>query len=263
MTDQTKEGPAVELLTYAMSPFGMKVYWALVFKGVPFSITYVNPVNRNQIEFTGQRFVPVLKVGDDWLADSGPICQWLEELFPDPGFAGTTDAERQAVLDADEWVTDNVIGLNFRQLLDPEKPFAAYLNARKLARIMYQTSGGIPRIAEFFWLFGLRSQGFVQGGAAADQSKTTAEVRQGIIAGLEERLSGTGYIAGTAGLSYADLSAFAQLAAAVDIDREGTIRPDASPIIKDWFERVLKALPKNPDPVLIPGRAPITVQYKG
>jgi len=111
---------SVTLYTYALSPYGMKVYWALIYKKIPFKLQYVSPRNQNEIAFTNQRVIPVLKVDDEWRLDSGPICQWLDELFPERPIAGSNEAEKQAITEADEWVTRNVIALSFRSVIDDD-----------------------------------------------------------------------------------------------------------------------------------------------
>ena len=45
------------LYTYAASPYGMKVYWALVFKKMPFALQYVSPTDQKELAFTKQRVV--------------------------------------------------------------------------------------------------------------------------------------------------------------------------------------------------------------
>lgn len=62
MSTRTQE--SVRLFTYANSPFGAKVYWALQFKRAAFELTYVNPLTRKEIAFTKQGVVPVLEIGE-------------------------------------------------------------------------------------------------------------------------------------------------------------------------------------------------------
>ena len=95
--DQETSEP-IELFTFANSPFGAKVYWALVFKRASFEIAYVNPLTTREIKFSNQSIVPVLKVGDKWTQDSRENCLWLEELFPKRPFSGSTEADRQAII---------------------------------------------------------------------------------------------------------------------------------------------------------------------
>ena len=108
----------------------MKVYWALILKRIPFDLCYVNPRDQREVAFTGQKVVPVVQLDDDWRLDSGPICEWLDENFPERPIAGTTDQARQAILRADQWVTTNVIGLAFRSIIDNERPLSAYRNEK-------------------------------------------------------------------------------------------------------------------------------------
>ena len=68
----------ITLFTYAASPYGMKVYWALIFKKMLFDLQYVSPTDQKELAFTNQRIVPVLKIGDEWRLEPG----WLQTSFP-------------------------------------------------------------------------------------------------------------------------------------------------------------------------------------
>ena len=48
----------IELYTYALSPFGMKVYWTLIYKRVKFDLIYVTPRTLEEIAFTSQKQYP-------------------------------------------------------------------------------------------------------------------------------------------------------------------------------------------------------------
>ena len=255
--------PPVTLYTYALSPFGMKVYWALIYKRIDFDLCYVSPRGQAEIAFTNQRVVPVLKVGEEWRLDSGPICRWIDELFPTPLFAGATKAEKTAATEADQWVTENLIALSFRRAIDPDTKRAAFRNGRKLAQVMRQTSGGIPWWAQFVWSKNLRGVGFIKRAAAmTDMSRPFAEVEREIIEAFDARLQKTGFIAGGPSITYADLAAFAQLACVADLNFEGAIGPDATPTIGSWFDKILSELPRSPHPPLITGRPPITETWR-
>ena len=259
----TSDQPTVTLYTYALSPFGMKVYWALIYKQIAFDLCYVSPRGHQEIAFTEQRVVPVLMIGDEWRLDSGPLCQWLDERFPATPFAGETDQERRDILLADQWVTENLIALGFRLAIDEDTKRAAFKNGRKLAQIMRQTSGGIPWWAQFVWSKYLRRTGFIRRAAAmTDMTKPFTEVAGEIVEAFDHRLGQTGFIAGTSAPSYADLAAFAQLACAADLKLNVTIGPDASPAISEWFERMLTLLPAAPTPPLIKGRPSICETWR-
>ena len=252
--EQTRK---IALYTYALSPFGMKVYWALVYKGLDFDLHYVSPRGQAEIAFTGQHVVPVLKVDEDWRLDSGPICQWLDDMFPDRPVAGENEEARAAILAADEWVTRNIIGLGFRKAVDPATRFAAFWDGRKLAQVMRKTSGGIPWSAQFVWSRLIRQAKFIQDGAAmTDQSKSFSQLEQDTITAFDTKLESTGFLAGTEAPSYADLSAFAQLACATDLKFMRGLNASSSPEIADWFARVANTLPRYDHPELITGRKP-------
>ena len=142
----------ITLYTYAASPYGMKVYWALIFKKMLFDLQYVSPTDQKELAFTNQRVVPVLKIGDEWCLDSGPIYCWLDEHNEEHLIAGADSAERQQTTEADNWVTNSVIGLSFRSFIDNGKPFSAFRNGRKLANVMRRTCGEIPWWAQFVWV---------------------------------------------------------------------------------------------------------------
>ena len=249
--------PRIELFTYALSPFGMKVYWALIFKRIAFDLRYVNPRGHAEIAFTQQRTVPVLKVGDAWRLDSGPLCEWLDELFPDIKIAGRSDAERERIREADAWVTNAVIAVDFRRMIDPQARGVAFRNGFKLASIMRRTSGGVPWFAPFIWSRLLRRAGFIRRAAAmTDQSKSVVQLEQEAMEALERRLQPTGFIAGTDAPSYADLAAFAQLAVSMDLGLKGVLKPNASQTVDDWRRTLLDAMPATISPPLITGRPP-------
>jgi glutathione S-transferase len=102
MSTRTQE--SIRLFTYPNSPFGAKVYWALQFKGVKFDLSYVNGFTFKEIDFTKQKVLPVLRIGDAWVQDSRENCLRLEEIYPELPFAGNTDQEREAIIAADQWV---------------------------------------------------------------------------------------------------------------------------------------------------------------
>ena len=207
-----------------------------------------------QIAFTGQRTVPVVKVGDEWRLDSGPICVWLDKHFADHPIAGSDPNERRAIEKADEWVTDNIIGLLFRSTIDDDRPFSAFRNGRVLANVMRQTSGQVPWWTQFIWYRLLRQTRFVVADAnKVDRSLRMQECREGILSELESRLSATGFLAGTNRPSYADMSLFAQLACASSFGLEGALAPNASEMLRKWYHGICDRIDTAKAPELVPG----------
>lgn len=249
------------LYTYALSPYGMKVYWALILKGVPFDLRYVSPSDQHEIAFTGQKVVPVVQLNNDWLLDSGPICVWLDEQFPERTIAGANEQERKAILAADQWATQNIIGLAFRSIIDNDTSFSAFRNGRILANVMRKTSGSIPWWAQFIWVHRLRATKFVVNDASqVDRTISLAECRTNIIEQLEARLEKTGYVAGTHGPSYADASVFAQLACVTTLGMEGSVSATSSPRTREYYRTMSGHFDLEHYPELVPGWKPLEVK---
>lgn len=240
------------LYTYALSPYGMKVYWALVFKGIDFDLRYVNFRDQHEVSFTGQRIVPVVTVDDEWRFDSGPICCWLDEHFPDSPIAGAGEDEHEAILVADDWVTRNVLGLSWRCILDDESLFSAYRNGRILAQTMRKTYGGIPWGMQFFWYRLLRKVPFIVRDAnTVDRSISMAECRAGVLQGLEKRLESTGFVAGTETPTYADISIFAQLVCNTTLGFEGGLLANSSPVVEKFYHDMCSYMDLKHRPKLV------------
>ena len=259
--DQKVSEPIV-LYTYSNSPFGAKVYWALVFKRVEFEIINVNPLTTKEIAFSNQSIVPVLKVGSKWTQDSRENCLWLEELYPDRSFAGSSVAQREAIIEADQWVTDNITALHFFSCIDTRVSQITKRNAMRMANVILPTTKSIPgwfkKAVIPFWPLMLRKAGFVKRAAnMLDTKKDINVLHDEVLRGFEERISKTGFLSGTEQLSFADLAAFAEIAFCSTYEFEGTLNTTSSEAVSDWYDRVRNELPKNPKPVLFPQWPPI------
>ena len=232
------------------------MYWALLYKRVDFKLCYVSPTDQAQIEFAGQKMVPVVKIDDEWRLDSGPICVWLDERFADNSIAGLNPNERRAIAEADEWVTDNIIALFFRSTIDDDRSFSAFRNGRVLANVMRETSGQVSWWTQFIWYRLLRRVPFLIVEAnKVDRSQTMRECRERILSELELRLKPTGFVAGTITPSYADISLFAQLACASSFGLEGALAADASETLLDWYRGMCDRIDRLGAPELVSGHA--------
>ena len=89
-----------------------------------------------------------------------------------------------------------------------------------------------------------------------DQAKSVAELEREVVAKFEKKIEPTGFLAGTDSPSYADIAAFAQSAAGLDLSLRGTLNPKASSPLANWFRTIAKAMPEHIDPPLIRGRRP-------
>lgn len=255
MTEQSK----VSLYTYPTSPYGSKVYWALIYKKISFDIVYVNPFNQKELKHTGQKIVPVLKVGDEWRLDSTPLCLWLDELYPTPGFTGIDEQEKQAIKQADDWVTNNLIPLAFRVFVDKGMRAEAFKLGRDLVHTYRKTPTPMPWVLQFVWSGILSQVGFIKREAArTDLTKSFQEVRQEMVDHLDTVLSKNDFLAGTQHPSYADIAAFSRFAAAQYNGSSALITPTTTPAIQSWFNRIIAAMPERLEPEMIPGWMPYT-----
>jgi glutathione S-transferase len=247
----------ITLYTYATSPYGTKVYWALIYKRLAFHLVYVSPIHQKQIRFTNQKVVPVLRISDKWRLDSTALCRWLDELYPEPALTGRDEQEEAAIREADEWVTHNLIALGFRLMLDKDMRLPAFKAGRKLVKTLRETSGDVPWAMQFAWSTILSRVGFINRDAArTDMSKPFRRVQREIIEELDGKLTNADYIAGTDRPTYADIAAFAQLASATENDMKHLVRASDTPAIQAWFDRMVAAMPERCEPPLVPGRQP-------
>lgn len=250
MINQAQE--PIRLYTYANSPFGQRVYWALQFKNLKFDLTYVNPFSTKEISFTKQRLIPILEIGKEWRQDSHECCLWLEELFPERPFAGKTEKERETIIATDRWVTNNLIAQVFRMVIDKNRSVSKR-NARRMIDILRDTSNNMPWGTQYIWHILVRLAPFV--GRAAnmlDKEKDFETLHHEILRDFERRIGESGFLAGTDQPSFADVAAFGQIAFSSTHKFEGTLTVSASPAVTSWYDRMRTYFPTNPAPSLYP-----------
>jgi len=83
-----------------LSPYARKVRLALTEKRIPFEARIERVWDRRPefLEMNPACTVPVLQEANGLaIADSGAICEYLEEAYPDPGLLGTSLADRAEV----------------------------------------------------------------------------------------------------------------------------------------------------------------------
>lgn len=84
------DGDAVTLFGHWICPFSVRVEFALAQRGVPYTVVEVPPsavrprgfvVPAEFLTNSPRREIPLVRVGNDYLADSIPILEWLETRF--------------------------------------------------------------------------------------------------------------------------------------------------------------------------------------
>lgn len=144
------EFPPITLYSYAMSPYAAKLHGMLLYKQVPFTVRYINPLRAKKELPIGHQ-VPALTIGDEARNDSTPCGLWLEETFPDqPRLLPDDPALREKLMAIDTWVSDSLIPASFRTY--PGEGVNRWINGWKLSHVMGATAhSGLPWILKWLW----------------------------------------------------------------------------------------------------------------
>jgi len=116
--------PAVTLFGHWICPFSVRVEWALAQRGISYDVTEVPPsavrprdfvVPDEFVQHSPKLEVPMVRIGERYLADSIPILEWLEEELTDRPLLPTHDAElvRKRVAWIDRHVYRPMIGVYY------------------------------------------------------------------------------------------------------------------------------------------------------
>lgn len=108
----------IELYQFELSHYCEKIRLILDYKGLEYRKVEVTP-GIGQLDLyrmSGQRQVPVLKDGTDFVADSTAIAKYLDEKYPDKPILPTDPWQRGLCLLMEEWA-DQSIGVNARKVM--------------------------------------------------------------------------------------------------------------------------------------------------
>jgi glutathione S-transferase len=109
--------PTVTLFGHWICPFSVRVEFALAQRGIQYTIVDVPPravrpkgfvVPEEFIAHSPKLEVPMVKIDGEYLADSIPILEWLEEKFTDASLLPVGDVQQAIVRDRVEWLNKNV-----------------------------------------------------------------------------------------------------------------------------------------------------------
>ncbi|NIB40677.1 glutathione S-transferase family protein [Pseudomaricurvus alkylphenolicus] len=229
----------VTLYTHALSPYGLKVFWALIHKRIPFDMVCVSPPEFPELSFTGQTVVPVLKVAEEWRLDSTPLIHWLDEIYTDISLTDHSSDRYECVEALDNWVTETLIPVFFRHLIDGENFWNWIITGIKLASTMNKTTAKVPKWMYLFWGYALRRAEFLTKSAAkVNHYPSLATMNSAVIGQLEKHIGDGPFMGGHERLTIADISTYAQIYACAAPSLPGT--PDFlnSTKIRDWVARV-------------------------
>jgi glutathione S-transferase len=108
----------LELYQFELSQYSEKVRLILDYKGLAYRKIEVTPgIGQLDIfRMSGQRKVPVLKDGNEVIADSTAIAKYLDRKYPDPPLIPADPQLRGVCLLMEEWA-DESIGVKSRKVL--------------------------------------------------------------------------------------------------------------------------------------------------
>lgn len=102
--------PALRLWSWKLSPFAGKARIALAEKGIEVELLEIDPRNRparlRELNPTGR--VPVLEVDGIAIRESTAICEWAEDVQPEPALWPSDPAERAAARGMLRFIDDEV-----------------------------------------------------------------------------------------------------------------------------------------------------------
>ena len=108
---------AVTLFGHWICPFSVRVEFALAQRGIEYTVVDVPPravrpkgfvVPEEFIAHSPKLEVPMVKIDGEYLADSIPILEWLEEKFSDSSLLPSVDAAQAIVRERVEWLNKYV-----------------------------------------------------------------------------------------------------------------------------------------------------------
>ena len=108
----------IDLYQFELSQYSEKVRLILDYKGLAYRKIEVTP-GIGQVELfqmSGQRKAPVLKDGNQIIADSTEIAKYLDRQYPDRPLIPTDPKQRGLCLLIEEWA-DESIGVKSRKVL--------------------------------------------------------------------------------------------------------------------------------------------------
>jgi glutathione S-transferase len=192
----------LQLLHFPLCPFSRKVRVAVREKELPAELTLVEPWRSGDsllaVNPAGE--VPVLQDGELVVADSAVICEYLEEVRPEPALIGKTPAERAETRRLVAWFDGKFV----REVTDP------IWREKLIKRIKHKETPDSRMVR-----VGLGN----------------IDLHLAYIAYLFERRN---WLAGEA-LSLADIAAAAQLSV---LDYMGDVPWDRHPGAKLWYSRI-------------------------
>lgn len=223
-----------ELFQFKVSHFNEKVRWALDYKGIEHvrHSLLPGPQKAKMKKLSGQEQTPVLRCGNEVVAGSAAIIDYIERRFPEPRLYPRDDATLRRAISVQARFDDEVgpairLAMFYDLLFDPAYFARMFTSGQPLlARVGYRAI--FPLVSVLM----TRQMKITPENAAAALGKTG----RGLDYVVEESRA-TGYLAGDS-FSVADLAAASLLAPGVEMDPSPFGYPKPYPArLRAWWDR--------------------------
>ena len=240
----------IQLYSYPTSPYAQKVACYLYYKNIDFDFIPVNPINNEQIKFTNQRQVPVLKIDNEWRKESSELGKWLEALFPQNPILPEHEQQLKSVLEVDHWISNSLIPSYFRNAVEWQNTWNSITNGWRLARAVSNATP-LPFYIRFIWPFAVKRAGFIVDMVHnLNLNESFKDMNHRLQKEFIAHLKNGPFLCGHDQPSLADLSAFPIITSSHFMGMKSKQSLLQHPEIKRWAQRVHNHLPNNP--LLVP-----------
>ena len=229
----------IKFYSFALSPFALKVQSYLLYLDIDFDTVFVNPLKIKQIVPCGTT-VPAMTIKEECKTDSTKIGLWLDELYPEKQLVPKMSKEK--ILDADKWVTNRLVNLNFRDFSGFDESIVN--RARKRWSASKSVMLTTPDATFAFRILQLLFMGksFIRSHIdATDKSRSLGDLRYELSIEFEKLLEGGPFLCGSNQPTLADLSAYPNIVKTKVIDGGDFFLPGEA--VSDWVARMEKAIP--------------------
>lgn len=230
----------IQLYSFALSPYALKVKSYLLFLDVDFETIHIDPMEIRKILPVGKT-VPVLTVNNESRNDSSDLGYWLNELYPEKQLVPEGFLEKTKI--SDEWVNNVLINHAFRQALGSDD--SILVRAKKRLVLSKALDRTVPAgVSSIFRLLHMLLVGltFVRLQiATTDKSRPLSELKIELAKEFEGLLEGGPFLSGSRTPTMSDLSAYPQIVQPKIVNGEAYFLPGKA--VESWVAAMEEAVP--------------------
>ncbi|PKG98569.1 glutathione S-transferase family protein [Paraglaciecola sp. MB-3u-78] len=237
----------VTLYIYPTSPYAAKVAAVLHYKHIPFKVVHVDPISKKELAFTQKPIVPTIKIDDEWLQDSTPICLLLEERFVGPTILGENAEQKAHIIKLDQWVSNSVLPASFRGLIHWDGNYFTWLADRWRYCEVFHQSKPLPLILRMFYPWLVQRTGFIRAHAKLTSwDEPLYKMRKRLLNEFLEHLGNGPFLGGYHSPSLADFALFPAMSLPwlVGLKQKNIFIENEK--LQQWLKNVAAKLPQHP-----------------